>query len=193
MGSIFYRCHYWNTSPTHTADSGNLITLIIKPQLFQHHDIHLLRHEQAHNGTADKKITQKWQQISYIRRQYNRISGSIFQNRERLPASTMAGLLCGHTERTFSTRDVVHNSFSYVYVRIILTSSPGPPLVSIANWNSHTNITCCNKMPGQIVWGPRTKLNKFRQWIIYSTATTTKWLKKPDHFWDTVSLLIPRV
>jgi len=47
--------------------------------------------------------------ISYYYYYYYYYSDSSYWS---LPASTMAGLLCGHTERTFSTRDVVHNSFS---------------------------------------------------------------------------------
>lgn len=38
-----------------------------------------------------------------------------------LPASTMAGLLLEQTESTFSTLLVVHSSFSYVKVLMMLT------------------------------------------------------------------------
>ncbi len=45
-----------------------------------------------------------------------------------IPASTMAGLLLEQTESTLSTLLVVHSSFSYVKVLMMLTRAWGPPL-----------------------------------------------------------------
>lgn len=48
-----------------------------------------------------------------------------------IPASTMAGLLLEQTESTLSTLLVVHSSFSYVKVLMMLTRAWGPPLARI--------------------------------------------------------------
>ena len=52
----------------------------------------------------------------------------------------MAALLLGQTDNTLRTLDVVHNNFSYVVDRMILTSSTGPPLAIIINY-THTRKT----------------------------------------------------
>lgn len=46
----------------------------------------------------------------------------------------MAGLLLEQTESTLRTLLVVHNSFSYVYVLMMLTRAWGPPLARMISW-----------------------------------------------------------
>lgn len=50
----------------------------------------------------------------------------------------MAGLLLEQTERTFSTLLVVHSSFSYVKVLMMLTRAWGPPLARMMSYNRDT-------------------------------------------------------
>lgn len=47
----------------------------------------------------------------------------------------MAGLLLEQTESTLSTLLVVHSSFSYVKVLMMLTSAWGPPLAKMISCN----------------------------------------------------------
>jgi len=64
----------------------------------------------------------------------------------------IAGLLWGQTERTLRTREVVHSSFSYVYVCIMRTNSSGPRLPRIASCTVMQQITEeLSKLPFSII------------------------------------------
>lgn len=57
-----------------------------------------------------------------------------------VPASTMAGLLLEHTESTLSTLLVVHSSFSYVKVLMMLTRAWGPPLARMISYKKNRQV-----------------------------------------------------
>lgn len=52
----------------------------------------------------------------------------------------MAGLLLEHTESTLSTLLVVHSSFSYVKVLMMLTRAWGPPLARMISYKKNRQV-----------------------------------------------------
>jgi len=92
------------------------------------------------------------------------------------PASTMAALLLGQTDSTLRTLDVVHSSFSYVVVRMILTSSTGPPLAIIINY-THQTITCYNHQSDTITTKSTGTVHTSAKGCLTAAAI---WIRIPD-------------